>query len=332
MKFWVKIIVALSVVVVIAFGIWAFVFKEKDEVVAYNKVCEIVDYKESLGTKEQLNNLKKYNYYGEDDTQVFSSLSSNEKTIISLRETMLSDTIITTYDEGGNVTCYFDSYTVMEKEADTIIDSLLPYIKNTTGIDRLTKELKSIAKNYTNSYKTLSENIDDLYSCQATVSGTNTEMEVLLGNYSNLRVTYRGCLNNASQLIAKMFEIIRTKYGQTIFDTKLALMDSFGRSLNVATNSSINIMEEPYYAHDLHLVLDKINKVNQNVNIFSTKYTEYGFLNNYNTLSNKYSSEFNKALTKQNIAKQQMADGQNLSEIIIGAQDSLVYVLNVLGY
>ena len=34
MKFWVKIVVALSVVVVIAFGIWAFVFKEKDEVVA----------------------------------------------------------------------------------------------------------------------------------------------------------------------------------------------------------------------------------------------------------------------------------------------------------
>ena len=65
MKFWVKIVVALSVVVVIAFGIWAFVFKEKDEVVAYNKVCEIVDYKESLGTKEKLISLRKYNYYGD---------------------------------------------------------------------------------------------------------------------------------------------------------------------------------------------------------------------------------------------------------------------------
>ena len=332
MKFWVKIVVALSVVVVIAFGIWAFVFKEKDEVVAYNKVCEIVDYKESLGTKEKLISLRKYNYYGEDASQVFSSASSNEKSIISLRETMLSDTIITTYDEGGNVTCYFDSYIVMEQEADNIISSLLPYIKNTTGIDSLTKELKSIAKKYTSSYKSLSDNIDNLNSCQATVTGTNTEMEVLLGNYSNLRVTYRECLNNASQLIAKMFEIIKAKYSQTLFDTKLALMDGFGRSLNVATKSSIKIMEEPYYAHDLHLVLDKIIKINQNVNIFSTKYTEYGFLNSYNTLSNKYSSEYNKALGKQNIAKQQMADGQNLSEIVIGAQSSLIYVLNVLGY
>ena len=31
MKFWLKFLIALSVVVVIAFGVWAFFFKEKDE-------------------------------------------------------------------------------------------------------------------------------------------------------------------------------------------------------------------------------------------------------------------------------------------------------------
>ena len=36
MKFWIKILIAFCIVLVIGFAVWAFFFREKDEVQAYN--------------------------------------------------------------------------------------------------------------------------------------------------------------------------------------------------------------------------------------------------------------------------------------------------------
>ena len=129
MKFWVKIIVAFCVVVVAAFGVWAFFFKEKDEVVAYNKTCELIEYKESVGIKEKLKNLQGLDYFGDDETQKILDSNDNNKEILRLREIMLSNNIIRTYDDGGVVTCYFDSYLVMDKYLDEMLGILVPYIK-----------------------------------------------------------------------------------------------------------------------------------------------------------------------------------------------------------
>ena len=58
MKFWVKIVIAFAVVVVLGFGVWAFFFREKDDVVAYNEITEMVDYKQSLSLKTKLDELR----------------------------------------------------------------------------------------------------------------------------------------------------------------------------------------------------------------------------------------------------------------------------------
>ena len=97
-------------------------------------------------------------------------------------------------------------------------------------------------------------------------------------------------------------------------------------------SSSVEVKRESYFAHDAHLVLDRLNKVNAGTNIFSADYTEWGFLVNYNALIDGYASEYNKALAKHNTIKKKMADNQELSDIKQGAQTYLVYVLNVLGY
>ena len=64
MKFWVKVVVAVCVILVVAFAVWAFFFREKEEVQAYNKSAEMLDYKESLGLNEKLITLQGLDYYG----------------------------------------------------------------------------------------------------------------------------------------------------------------------------------------------------------------------------------------------------------------------------
>ena len=76
---------ALSVVVIVAFGVWAFFFREKDEVLAYNRTCEIVDYKESLGTKEKISDLQDLNYIGKDSGKVITASNDTNKEILNLR-------------------------------------------------------------------------------------------------------------------------------------------------------------------------------------------------------------------------------------------------------
>ena len=331
MKFWVKIIVALCVVGVIAFGIWAFFFKEKDEVMAYNRTCELVEYKEGFGVKEKLKELQKFNYLKDDEANVILSSNDTNKEILSLREIMLSNNIIRTYDDGGVVTCYFDSYIVMDKYLDEMINFLMPYIKNSNGNDNLNKAIKRTANTYRNNLNELSQAIDNLNACQKSIDGNEVEMTVLLGNYKSVRTKYRRCLNNGANLIINMFNIIKSNYGEIKFDTKLALIDSYARSLRVSSSEEKE-KEEAFFAHDLHLILDRYIKVNKYQNIFTPEYDEYNFLINYNTLFNNYVSELDKALNKHNLGKTKMADGKDLSDIRQEAQNSLVFVLNVLGY
>ena len=153
MKFWLKFLVALSVVVIIAFGVWAFFFREKDEVLAYNRTSEIVNYKESLGTKEKVSTLQGLNYLGNDTSKVISASNDTNKEILSLREIMFSDSIITTYDEGGTITCYFDSYFVMENYLDGITMQLIPYLKDINASDASIKTLKNTISTYTKNLK-----------------------------------------------------------------------------------------------------------------------------------------------------------------------------------
>lgn len=330
MKFWVKIVVALCVVLVLGFGIWAFFFREKDEVKAFNRTCELIEYKESLGLREKVVALRKLNYINGDTSKVIKNNTDTNKDILQIREFILSPSIITTYDEGGNVTCYFDSYITLDDYVDSMLVALVPYLKNSSTTSANINNIKKDIKNYIQDLKNFDNSINILNDCQNAITGTEVEMEVLLGNYNSLRNKYRKCLNDGARVLIRIFDIMKTNYGKIKFNTELALMDSFARSLMVS--SSVEVKRESYFAHDAHLVLDRLNKVNAGTNIFSADYTEWGFLANYNALIDGYASEYNKALAKHNTIKKKMAGNQELSDIKQGAQTYLVYVLNVLGY
>lgn len=331
MKFWLKFLVALSVVVIVAFGVWAFFFREKDEVLAYNRTCEIVDYKESLGTKEKISDLQDLNYIGKDSGKVITASNDTNKEILNLREIMFSNSIITKYDEGGTIICYFDSYCIMESYLDEITIQLIPYLKNVNASDASIKTLKNTISTYTKNLQELNQALENLTTCQNSIEGTEIEMTTLYGNYNSVRIKYRRCLNNGATLVTNIFDIIKSSVGDIKFDTKLALMDSFARSLIVVTREKQETTES-YYAYDLHLILERYQKVCNGQNIFTAEYDEYNFLMSYNKLFNNYLSEYTKALNKQNINKKKMADGQDLSDIKQEAQESLIFVLNVLGY
>lgn len=331
MKFWVKITVAVCVVAVITFGVWAFFFREKDEVVAYNRTCEMVEYKETIGINDKLKDLQNFDYLGEDANNKIEGSSDKIKEILNLREVTLSDSIIKTYDDGGNVTNYFDSYFVMEENLDNMIKTLIPYIKHTNGNNNLNSSLKNSINDYTKNLKELLQTIESLNNCQKSISGSEVELDVLRGNYNNFRTKYRRCLGNSADIILDMFDIIKSNYKEIKFDTELTLIDSYARSV-VVTVEEDKLREEAFFAHDSHLILDKYIKVNNNENIFSTEYNEYDYLKNYNNLFNNYMSELNKTFNKSKLGKTKMADGENLSDIKLEAQEPLIYVLNVLGY
>lgn len=331
MKFWVKIIVAVCVVGVVAFGMWAFFFREKDEVMAYNRTCELIEYKESSGIKEKIEALQDFDYIGKDSTNAIPSNSDTSNEILKIREIALSKNIVRTYDEGGNVTCYFDSYIVMEDNLEDMICILLPYIKNSKGNSSLNKALKSTVNDYIKYLKELDQSIDILNNCQESITGTEVEMTVLLGNYNSFRTKYRRCLNSSAKLISNIFDIIKSNYSEIKFDTALSLIDGYSRSVKISASEG-KLKEEEFFSHDAHLILDKYRRVKNGESIFTVEYNEYKYLLNYNELFNKYVSQLDKALNKHNLNKTKMADGDDLSDIKVEAQKSLTYVLNVFGF
>ena len=178
MRFWIKIIVAFSVIVVLGFGAWAFFFKEKDEVVAYNRVSELVDYKESLNLFEQIEELSVFNYInGENGKEVIDDSSDNKSEILSIRETTMSEDLITYYDAGGNQTCTYDSYIVIEQFADDMIKYLMPYLKYTNSSDVEINSLKTCIDDYIVNLQELINSIDMVNKCQSSITGTEIEFE-----------------------------------------------------------------------------------------------------------------------------------------------------------
>lgn len=332
MRFWIKIVVALSVVIVLGFGVWAFFFREKDDVVAYNEICELVDFKQSLGFGEKLTNLYNCNYIGsgeskkiiEDDTEV-------KKNILSIREITMSRVNITYYDEGGNLTCVYDSYYTIENMTDYMINYLLPYLKYTNANDQELKLLRKSVDSYIDDLKALDESIQLIRDDQSTIEeGTDIEFEILYGKYNSFYNKYRSVLNDSANVIKLMVANIRSHAGEFKCDTDFALIDSFSRALKVAT--SVESKREPLFAYDLHYIVEKYNDYKLGNTIYSIDHTEYDFLTSYNNLINNYSTVLDKVFEKHNLEKKKIADGENLSDIVKESQESLITVMNVLGF
>ena len=332
MRFWIKIVVSLSVVVVIAFGVWAFFFREKEDVVAYNDVCEVINYKESLGLAEKLNSLRDRDYTGDEKTKVYlDSESEAEKGIINIRESTLSLSDITYYDEGGNLTCIYKSYYVMEELTDECIEYLLPFLKFENLKSRELKDIQKAVSSTISNLKKFDESILLVVDNQVAITEcTDIEYEILLGKYKGYNNAYRELLNSSASLVVAMIEGIQASTDNFKIDTDIALMDSFARQLQIST--SVNQKEEPYFAYDVYHIMNKYIEHNKSHSIFTTEYTEYKFLTSYNTLMNNYSDVLSKIFSKSNLEKKKMADGENLSDIVKDAQNSVTTLLNVLGF
>lgn len=336
MRFWLKVVIAFSVVVVLGFGIWAFFFREKDDVVAYNKVCELVDYKDSLDLRFKLDELRRRDYISEENTEKettripLDDSTDVKKEILRIREESLSYTPIEYYDNGGNLTVVFDSYYTIEGIADEMVKYLLPYLKHTTATDGELNNLKKSVDKYINDLKALEEGIILLTECQSSIKGEEIEYEVLAGYYKGYYNKYRATLNDVANVINLMISNIRSYAGEFKCDTEFALMDSFSRSLIVST--SVESKLESSYAYDLHYIIDKYNKHSGGQNIYTGIYSEYEFLTSYNSLINKYSNVLTKVFQKHNLEKKKIAHGENLSDIVKESQEHVIAILNVLGF
>lgn len=336
MRFWLKVVIAFSVVVVLGFGTWAFFFREKDDVVAYNKVCELVDYKDSLDLRFKLDELRRRDYISEDDKEKgtkripLDDSTDIKKEIMRIRNESLSQSLVKYYDNAGTLTVEFDSYYVIEGIADEMIRYLLPYLKHTNANNGELNNLKKTVDKYVSDLKDLEQGIILLTNCQTSITGSEIEYEVLSGYYKDFYYKYRKSLNDASNVINLMISNIRSHVGDFKCDTEFALMDSFSRALIVST--SVEAKLESSYAYDLHFIIDKYNKHSSGQSIYTQDYSEHEFLNSYNMLINKYSNVLTKVYQKHNLEKKKIADGENLSDIVKESQDYVVIMLNILGF
>ena len=268
MKFWVKIVVALSVVLVAGFAVWAFFFKESDEQIAFNRISELVDYKQSLGLKERLLDLEEYNYIAKDKTKVIPAESTDGKKIYSLREICLSDEALTTRDPNNQVTSTYGSYMTYEDKVDEIIEYLVPHLNGTRVSAKTRKAVTTSITEYIESLKELSSALDMVILCQDSISGTATEYTVLANNYAELRLKYRASLEKASEVISAAVDYVNISVYNNEFkaDTKFALYDCFGFALDRAM--SVELIQEIDFSNDAYTILGKINAHEKGTNIF----------------------------------------------------------------
>lgn len=333
MKFWIKIVVAVAVIAVIGLGVWAFGFREKDEVQAYNKTTELIDFKESLGLKEKLINLRKTNYYGNDPSNILDESFEQVKQINSIRDICLDNETIVEYDSTGTIVkVTYESYFTIDKYVDEILEYLIPYTKSNRVHSSSLKNLKKSVNTYIESLELLDSSLDNVVDVQLGIKNDETGYKILKQQYESLKNRYRQCLENSSQVIIDMINFINksTYSGDLLMDTSTALYDSFARALNACSNCDKE--EESLYSGDLYYVVTKINQVNNGESIYSDKYTEYDFLNAYNNLFLKYQGALDYVYSCVNAEKKQMSANTNLSKIVEKAQPSVVIMLNVLGF
>jgi len=336
MKFWVKIVVALCVVLVAAFAVWAFFIREKDEVVAYNEISELVEYKASVGFKSKLEKLEKMNYLKNDTTKVISGDSDSIKEIIKLRDKCLNNDTIKVYDVDDSFLFEYNSYYKVDAYADSFIEYMIPYINNMEGNSSILRDIKSNKKDYINSLKKTIESLELVVECQTTIDGSGVEYDVLYGKYKSFSIEFREYLYNASELMSNILAYFKSaKGGEILLNPYVSMFDAFTRTLKTMTTVGMDeniYLEEPDYANDLFYVTSKIDKLNKGEDIFSSEFTELNYLNAYNNLFNNNPSVLNTVFGKKYIEKKKMADNNNLSEVPDNLHHNVVVILNVLGY
>lgn len=332
MKFWVKIVIAFSIVLVAGFATWAFFFKEKDSVVAFNRVSELIEYKESTNLQGKLNELGKLSYLNGSKELQLDTTSESGANIQKLRNNLFSEGKIEVYDDDNNLVLVYNSYILIEEYVNEFITYMLPYINNIEGYGSLIRQIKGSTKDYISLLKETNESIDLVMYFQKSIKGENTtEYDILYGKYNDLYLDFRGLLNESANLMNLMIEYYKSANDSEILTTTyLSLNDAFARTLKVMT--SVELINELDYSNDLYYISDKIDKHNAGQSIYNSEYTELNYLRSYNKLLNSDSGILDKVFSKKYIEKKQMADGQNLSEIPENIQLNVIQVLNVLGF
>ena len=326
MKFWIKILISVFVVIVAVFAVWAFCFREKDEVQAYNRTAELIDYKQSIGIRDKLIKLSTIDYISDNAESKIGNDTDVKKEIERLRKFCLSTEDISDY--GNIVVC---SYFEMDEYVNEVLEFYLSHLKSDKTKNKPLKALKNNIEDYIKSLKKLNEKIDDVLEYQKVIAGSDVEFKHLRDFYKYLYSQYRSTLNSASNVIISIENYIDicVYSDDLLVDTKFALNDSFARALANASTVDENLALD--YAHDVYVVLNTIEKYDGGENIFISNYSEYDFLLSYNKLFNKYSDTLNNVFAEK---KQQMAmaDKNALSSVIQNAQDSVTISLKVLGF
>lgn len=327
MKTWVKIVIAVCVILVICISVWAIFFKEKDEVQAYSRTSELIDYKQSLGLNERLTDLKDMNYLKNDSSKPIPSASNAGAEILEIRRVVLSDGLILGYGENQ-----FHSYLTMEEELDEIIEYYLPYTRGDKVKTKSLNALKASIKDYIRALKKMNEKIDNVVGYQTAIEGSDVELEVLRGYYQQLKAQYRKTLTYETEVVINIMSYVdKSIYGDNfLIDTKSALFDAFTRAVN--TSTSVDEKLESDYANDARIIMDRISDIEKDKSIFTAQYDEYSFLQSYNKLYNNYADTLNYVFDCKNLEKAQMSAGMSLGNVLENAQPSVINVLNVLGF
>lgn len=336
MKFWVKIVVALSIVVVAVFGVWAFFFKENDEKIAYNRVCELVDYKQSLGISERLSDLYNYDYYGLDKSNTLPIDSEDGKKVADIRKDCLNANYILKGDDLA-----YGSYKMYDERVDEILEYILPYLNGSKTSSKPRKAVTKSVSNYITSLKSMSEALDMVLDTHKGIDGSPASITVLAGNYGEFKTRYRNTLKCASEVITSSIDYINLCVfdGDIKLDTKFAMSDAFAIALNEAMSvETIREFDFSYDAYKIYSVLSAYKDTSIGSLLFNSTYSnyvgysEYEFLNAYNDMLCSHRDTLNTILTNPFSIKSAMADGKELSEIAEATQNSVIVILNVLGF
>lgn len=338
MKFWVKIVVAFSIVVVACVGVWAFFFKETDEKMVYNRMCEMVDYKQSLGLRERTSDLQDCNYYGKNEANTLTSTSESGQRVENFREIILSRNPIAVSNGTALVSTY-GSYVSYDKTVDYIVEYILPYLNGDRVNSKSRRATTKAISNYVDSLDTLSVALDDVVSFQNDMTGEDNEYVLLANYYNELRVRYRKSLECAGEVITCAIEYVNTSVfnDDFNFDTTFAMSDAFGVALETAM--STELIREVEFSCDTFTISNTLNAYKDDVKIFDRTdanyvgFGEYEFLQSYGSLFGSHRDTLKSILSNPNAVKKEMAGGKSgLSGIVESAQDDVVVVLNVLGF
>lgn len=345
MKFGIKIVVALAVVVALGFGVWAFFFKEKEEMSGYNRVLEIIEYKISLDMDNKINDFRGNNKLGKSGDVEISDQNDYGKKILTMKERMFSDEIIVGKDDNENVTYKHLSYFELDKYIDEILNFYLPYMQTTFIQGNYADGVTKAVNTYKENAKILLDEISFLESQQSKIDLTDKvdkQMESLSNMYSSLLDKYRSYISSGVDLIFEVEEYIHIGIydNEFIYDERTILYDCFARSLKYASTAdkiaNNDLSDETEGLNDLYYIIDKIDAIKDGEkNIYENKtYSKYEFVSGYSDLVKNHSKSLDYALTTSNFNKNKIInqDTEILSEIHVDARLQIFVILDILGY